>query len=71
MYWFRNIREVVLFIDAISAQIADGFDTFIELGPHPIHAIGMNELLTSKKTKGLVLASLRRKEDGKKQFLSS
>lgn len=71
MYWFRNVREAVLFTDAVAAQIKDGFDTFIELGPHPIHAIGINELLKKNKTKGLVLASLRRKEDEKKQFLSS
>jgi acyl transferase domain-containing protein/NADPH:quinone reductase-like Zn-dependent oxidoreductase/surfactin synthase thioesterase subunit/NAD(P)-dependent dehydrogenase (short-subunit alcohol dehydrogenase family)/phospholipid N-methyltransferase/aryl carrier-like protein len=71
MYWFRNVREPVLFTDAISAQIADGFDTFIELGPHPIHAIGVEGLLANKKVKGLVLHSLRRKDNEKRIFLSS
>ncbi len=71
LYWFRNVREPVYFTDAISAQIADGFDTFIELGPHPIHAIGVEGLLADKKVKGFVTHSLRRKEDEKRTFLSS
>jgi acyl transferase domain-containing protein/NADPH:quinone reductase-like Zn-dependent oxidoreductase/surfactin synthase thioesterase subunit/SAM-dependent methyltransferase/aryl carrier-like protein len=71
MYWFRNVREPVYFTDAITAMIDDGFDTFIELGPHPIHAIGVEDLLGRKKVKGIVLHSLRRKDDEKKIFLSS
>ncbi len=70
-YWFRNVREPVLFTKAIEAQINDGFDTFIELGPHPIHAIGINDLLNSNKKKGLVIPSIRRKESEKRVFLSS
>jgi len=70
-YWFRNVREPVYFTDAIQAQIDDGFDTFIELGPHPIHAIGVNDLLERSKKKGHVALSLRRKEDEKRTFLSS
>jgi len=70
-YWFRNVREPVYFTSAIAAQIEDGFDTFIELGPHPVHAIGVEDLLTEKKIKGLVIPSLRRKEDEKRTFLSS
>lgn len=71
MYWFMNVREPVYFVQAVEAQIKDGFDTFIELGPHPIHAIGVNDLLARKKKKGLVIPSLRRKEDEKKTFLAS
>ncbi|MBK7130305.1 MAG: SDR family NAD(P)-dependent oxidoreductase [Crocinitomicaceae bacterium] len=71
MYWFRNVREPVFFTDAIQAQINDGFDTFIELGPHPIHAIGINDLLANNKKKGLVVASLRRGETEKTVFLSA
>ncbi len=70
-YWFRNVREPVYFISAIEAQINDGFDTFIELGPHPIHAIGINDLLANMKKKGLVIPSLRRKEDEKRTLLAS
>lgn len=71
LYWFRNVREPVYFTAAIEAQINDGFDTFIELGPHPIHAIGVNDLISRKKKKGLVIPSLRRKENEKRTFLAS
>ncbi len=71
LYWYRNVREPVYFTDAIQAQIDDGFDTFIELGPHPIHAIGVNDLLEKANKKGHVTLSLRRKEDEKRTFLSS
>ncbi|NQV52846.1 MAG: SDR family NAD(P)-dependent oxidoreductase [Flavobacteriales bacterium] len=71
LYWFRNVREPVYFTDAISAQISDGFDTFLELGPHPIHAIGIEGLLSDKKVKGCVAHSLRRKDEEKRTFLST
>lgn len=71
MYWFRNVREPVYFTSAVEAQMNDGFDTFIELGPHPIHAIGINDLFANKKKKGLVIPSLRRKEEEKRTFLAS
>ncbi|MEA3478859.1 MAG: type I polyketide synthase, partial [Bacteroidota bacterium] len=70
-YWFRNVREPVYFTDAIQTQIDDGFDTFIELGPHPIHAIGVNDLLDNAGKKGLVTLSIRRNDDEKRIFLSS
>ncbi len=71
LYWFMNVREPVYFTSAVEAQINDGFDTFIELGPHPIHAIGVNDLIAKKKRKGLVIPSLRRKENEKRTFLAS
>jgi len=70
-YWFRNVREPVYFTQAIGKMIEDGFDTFLEIGPHPIHSIGINDLLDEKKKNGLVLPSLRRKENEKRTFFSS
>ncbi|MFH1319653.1 MAG: SDR family NAD(P)-dependent oxidoreductase [Bacteroidota bacterium] len=70
-YWYRNVRETVYFADAISEIIDSGIDAFIELGPHPIHALGINDLLSLKKKKGLVLHSLRRKKEEKRIFLAS
>jgi len=70
-YWYRNVRETVSFVSAIEALINDGFDTFIELGPHPIHALGINELLEAKQKAGIIVPSIRRKEEEKRTFLSS
>ncbi len=35
-YWGRNLREPVLFSDAVQRLLDDGFDTFVEINPHPI-----------------------------------
>ena len=35
-YWFRNLREPVLFSSAIEQLIRAGADTFIELSPNPV-----------------------------------
>ncbi len=70
-YWYRNVRETVSFTSAIDEMISDGFDTFIELGPHPIHALGINDLLEARQKNGLVIPSIRRKEEEKRTFLSS
>lgn len=34
-HWWQNIREPVLFSDAIGSAIADGHNLFLEIGPHP------------------------------------
>jgi acyl transferase domain-containing protein/NADPH:quinone reductase-like Zn-dependent oxidoreductase/surfactin synthase thioesterase subunit/NAD(P)-dependent dehydrogenase (short-subunit alcohol dehydrogenase family)/SAM-dependent methyltransferase len=70
-YWYRNVRETVNFAGAIDEMINDGFDTFIELGPHPIHALGINELLEARQKNGLVIPSIRRQEEEKRTFYSS
>ncbi len=35
-YWAQNIREPVLFHQAISAAARDGHQIFLEIGPHPV-----------------------------------
>ena len=35
-YWSQNIREPVLFHQAISAAARDGHQIFLEIGPHPV-----------------------------------
>lgn len=70
-YWYRNVREPVYFSNAVKEMISDGFDTFIEISPHPVLATGINDLLSDMNKKGLVLSSIRRKEDEKLQFYGS
>ncbi|MGB3585611.1 MAG: type I polyketide synthase, partial [Tunicatimonas sp.] len=63
-YWYQNVREPVYFTDALAQMADDGFDTFIEIAPHPVLTIGANELLKSKAVKNVfIVPSLRRKED--------
>ncbi|MFG2637681.1 acyltransferase domain-containing protein [Streptomyces sp. NPDC048362] len=35
-YWWRNIREPVLFGPALRTLLDDGYDIFVDIGPHPV-----------------------------------
>jgi amino acid adenylation domain-containing protein len=59
-YWWRNVRNPVLFAKAIDRLIDDGFDAFVEVGPHPVLAAGIAECLASRGRSGTILPSLRR-----------
>ncbi len=63
-YWYRNVRETVFFSDAVQQMIQDGYDLFVEIAPHPILSVGVNELFSLNKIKqGLIVPSLRRGSD--------
>ncbi|MGJ7905895.1 SDR family NAD(P)-dependent oxidoreductase [Actinopolyspora sp. H202] len=42
-YWARNLRRPVLLDRAVREAVADGFDTFVEIAPHPIVTAGVEE----------------------------
>ena len=62
-YWWRNVREPVLFAQALEALIDAGHSTFLEISPHPVLSSLVSEDLKQSKVKGTVVASLRRGED--------
>lgn len=70
-YWWQNVREPVLFAQAIAEMIADGYHTFIELGPHPTLARDINDCLRIANRPGHVVSSLRRQEPEQLQMLAS
>ena len=59
-YWGRNLRRTVLFADAIASAMDEGFDTFVELGPHPVLAASIVAVGDERKVTARVAASLRR-----------
>ncbi|GAB3109628.1 type I polyketide synthase [Streptomyces calidiresistens] len=61
-YWWQNVRATVLFAPAFRQMIADGFTHFVEIGPHPVLAGAMTELLAEQQAEGVVVPSLRRDE---------
>lgn len=70
-YWARNLREPVQFAAAIETLLADGVDAFLEIGPHPVLAEPLQQLLSNSESKPLVLASLRRDEESRATLLAS
>jgi polyene macrolide polyketide synthase len=76
-YWYRNLRDAVQFEQATRALVAEGYRTFIELSPHPVLTVGLQETLDEalagegESDEAGVLGSLRRGEGGPRRFLHS
>ena len=61
-YWYRNVRQPVLFYDTITELAEAGHRTFLELGAHPILRHDIAQCLGEKAAGGAMLCSLRRNE---------
>lgn len=70
-YWWRNIREPVRFAPAIDRLIEDQHLVFVELGPHPIHAAAIGELLGRSGFAGVAVGSLHRRQSDRATLLSA
>jgi len=70
-YWWRNVREPVQFAPTIDRLIEDRHQAFVELGPHPIHATAIGELLEKREVEGVVVPSLHRKQSDRVSLLTS
>jgi acyl transferase domain-containing protein/acyl carrier protein len=42
-YWFRNLRERVVFEDVVGSLLREGRRTFVEVSAHPVLAVGAQE----------------------------
>ncbi|MFJ5227416.1 SDR family NAD(P)-dependent oxidoreductase [Streptomyces sp. NPDC088400] len=68
-YWYRNLRQPVLFETAVRAAYARGHGPFVELGPHPVLGLALSTVLADGE--GRVLHTLRRDRPEVAQLLSS
>ena len=70
-YWWRNLREPVLFSSTVERLLESGHNIFLELGPHPILQSAIQQVLHHLGREGSVLASLRREEEERAVMLGS
>jgi acyl transferase domain-containing protein/NADPH:quinone reductase-like Zn-dependent oxidoreductase/SAM-dependent methyltransferase/acyl carrier protein len=68
-YWWQNVRQTVLFADAVNHLVEGNYLTIVELGPHPVLGGSLSECLAQRGRTGTVLASLRRNEDERATLL--
>ena len=61
-YWWDNIRRPVQFAPAIASLVAEGFNAFLEVGPHPILDRYLRECLKASDGAGVSIPTLRRRE---------
>ncbi|MEU8652050.1 SDR family NAD(P)-dependent oxidoreductase [Streptomyces sp. NPDC048737] len=64
-YWFRNLREPVRFEAAVRHLLGPEHSAFIEVSPHPLLTINIQEMLEATPgADGVVVGSLRRGDGG-------
>jgi acyl transferase domain-containing protein/acyl carrier protein len=71
VYWWNNLRGTVYFKHAMDNLLQDGYTTFLEIGPHPVLATGINESMQAHKVVGSVVSSQRRQQDERVQMLQA
>ncbi|MET8878436.1 type I polyketide synthase [Nocardia sp. NPDC004604] len=67
-YWYRNLREPVELEEAIN-NLGAKYDVFVEVSPHPVLAVGIQDTLEDLRHDATIVHSLRRDHGGMEQFL--
>ncbi|WP_455713371.1 beta-ketoacyl synthase N-terminal-like domain-containing protein [Streptomyces zhihengii] len=71
-YWYANLRNPVGFEPAIRALAEDGAGCFLEMSPHPVLGVAMEETVAAAGAARVgVVGSLRRGQGGPHRFLLS
>ncbi|KMS66614.1 hypothetical protein ACH49_29320, partial [Streptomyces leeuwenhoekii] len=68
-YWYRNLRQTVDLEGAVRALTGQGHRLFVEVSPHPVLAMAIQETLD--EVGGAMLSTLRRDDGGSARFLTS
>ena len=61
-YWVSNLREPVMFARGVEDLLKQGFDTFIEMSPHPILVPFVEQTAEAAGANVLTVGCLRREE---------
>ena len=70
-YWWKNVRQPVLFGPAVSALARGKDDTYLEIGPHPALAGSISECLQAEGRTAAVFHSLKRKTDDSLEIMTN
>lgn len=70
-YWADNLRAKVQFSGAIQGLIAEAPTIFVELSPHPILVLAVEDNLRGQAHEGAAIASMRRSSDERRAMLDA
>ncbi|MEW2525011.1 type I polyketide synthase [Streptomyces sp. NPDC047071] len=71
-YWVNNLRDTVQFHRTVTRLLAAGHTTYVEMSPHPVLTIGIQETADEAGAHdALTVESLRRNEGGPARFLTA
>ncbi|NEW70161.1 type I polyketide synthase [Streptomyces rhizosphaericus] len=70
-YWYRNLRQTVE-LEATTRTLLDtGHGVFIEVSPHPVLTLPVQQTVEAAEAQAVVVGTLRRDEGGPERFLTS
>jgi acyl transferase domain-containing protein len=73
-YWYRNVRHTVLLEPVVRGLIDRGFRTLLEVSPHPVLGVSLQETVeaaTGDPEAVAVLGTVRRDDGGAQRFAES
>jgi acyl transferase domain-containing protein len=70
-YWYRNLRQTVRFADAVERLLSDGHRFFIEVSPHPVLSLALQDNAQTAKANVAIVGTLRRDQGGAERLLLS
>ncbi|MEV0441468.1 type I polyketide synthase [Streptomyces spectabilis] len=70
-YWYRNLRQTVLFEHATRGLLGEGHSLFLEMSPHPVLTVPVQATIDATDSQAATLGSLRRDEGGADRLTAS
>ncbi|MFE0606003.1 type I polyketide synthase [Streptomyces sp. NPDC058892] len=70
-YWFRNLRQTVRFEAGMRRVIEQGHTTVVEISPHPVLRVAVEETAEALAASPLVVGTLGRQDGGADKVLAS
>ncbi|OPF80931.1 hypothetical protein VT50_0210260 [Streptomyces antioxidans] len=70
-YWYRNLRQTVWFDTATEELLARDHTTFVEVSPHPVLTVGIQQRVESAAAPAIVTGTLRRDDGGWTRMLAA
>ncbi len=70
-YWWENVRRPVKFQAAVDRLLDDGFEVFLEIGPHAILSNYVKDCIIAKDAQARVLSTLRREKADRNTLLTA
>ncbi|MDI5968727.1 SDR family NAD(P)-dependent oxidoreductase [Streptomyces sp. SL13] len=70
-YWFTNLRRTVRLESSVRELAAQGHRVFVEMSPHPVLTLPVEETLADAGVDAVVTGTLRRGEGGLARFYAS
>ncbi|MFB7915559.1 type I polyketide synthase [Streptomyces sp. NPDC056061] len=70
-YWCGNLRRTVSFAETMTGLVREGHGVMIEVGPHPVLAVGTSEIIEEEGSPAVTLGTLRRDDGGWDRVLRS